>query len=68
MVLPASLTIQPSHLGVDHQPVASGGAGDVYGGVFNGSKVCVKHVRVYARDSSQEVTKVHSSITIPAWC
>lgn len=39
-------------------PFAQGGYGDVYEGIFNGSKVCIKRVRVYIQEE-KEAIKVH---------
>ena len=61
-ILPASCTLSPSHLDINLHPVASGGPGDVYEGRLNGSKVCVKRVRVYSGDSPTKATKVHYPI------
>ncbi|KAF9645427.1 kinase-like protein, partial [Thelephora ganbajun] len=44
-------------LSIDPDPFASGGFGDVYHGTLNGSRVCVKRVRVYTRDGLQKVAK-----------
>ena len=62
MILPTSYTLSPQVLAVGRQPVASGGSGDVYEGKLYGSKVCVKRVRVYAKDGPQKPTKVLSLI------
>ena len=31
----------------------------MYEGILDGSKVCVKHVRVYTQDRLQKATQVH---------
>ena len=58
MILPTLYTPPSQVLIVGRQPVASGGSGDVYEGTLNGSKVCVKRVRVYARDGPEAGKKV----------
>ena len=62
MMLPTSYIISPSTLNIGHHPLASGGSGDVYEGTFNGSKVCVKRVRVYSKDGPEKATTVRCSI------
>ena len=57
-ILPTSYTFSSQRLGIGHRPVASGGSGDVYEGTLDGSKVCVKRVRVYSRDGQTKSTKV----------
>ena len=52
--LPASSALSSSASLIGNQPVASGGSGDVYEGTLNNLKVCVKRIRVYAKDSSGE--------------
>ena len=52
--LPTSSALSSQVLLISNQPVASGGSGDVYEGSLNNLRVCVKRVRVYARDSSGE--------------
>ena len=57
-MLPTSYTI-PSHLlDVHPQPFTFGGFGDVYHGTFDGSRVCIKRVRVYIRDGMDKALKV----------
>jgi hypothetical protein len=48
-----------SLLNIGHHPVASGGSGDVYEGTFDGSKVCVKRIRVYSNDGPEKAIKVY---------
>ena len=60
MILPTSYTLSSQVLTTGRQPFASGGSGDVYEGTLNGSKVCVKRVRVYSRDGSEKASKVRS--------
>ena len=52
--LPASSTFSFQVSLNSYQSVASGGSGDVYEGTLNNSRVCVKRIRVYAKDSSGE--------------
>ena len=52
--LPTSSALSSQVLLISNQPVASGGSGDVYEGTLNNSRVCVKRIRVYAKDSSGE--------------
>ena len=40
-------------------PVTSGGSGDVYEGLLGGSGVCVKRLRLYAKEELQAAKKVH---------
>ena len=58
MVLPTSYTPPSQVLTIGRQPVASGGSGDVYEGMLNGSKVCVKRVRVYSINGPDAAKKV----------
>ena len=58
-ILPPSCTLSSQSLTVGRQPVASGGSGDVYEGwLLDGSKVCVKRVRIYSKDGPEKATKV----------
>ena len=58
-MLPISYTI-PSHiLTVGRDPFAQGGYGDVYEGSLNGSKVCIKRVRMYTQEGPEKAIKVH---------
>jgi len=66
MTLPTSYTHSSSLMDISPQPVASGGSGDLYEGSLNGSKVCVKHVRVYSKDGPGKATQVHHPISSPA--
>ena len=68
LILPTSHTLSASLLNIDSQPIASGGPGDVYEGTFNGSKVCVKRVRVYSKDSPGKATKARYPTASPACC
>ena len=58
-ILPTSYTSSSHALTVDPFPFASGGYGDVYKGILDGSEVSVKRVRVYTRDVAQKAEKVH---------
>ena len=58
MILPTSYAISPSLLNIASRPVASGGSGDVYKGTLDGSEVCIKRVRIYAKDGPVKATKV----------
>jgi len=55
-----------SALDIGRHPVASGGPGDVYEGTLNGSKVCVKRIRVYTQDGPEEATKVRYPFAFPS--
>ncbi|KAF9644879.1 kinase-like protein [Thelephora ganbajun] len=56
-ILPTSYTLSADLLRVDSDPFASGGFGDVYHGTFNGSRVCVKRVRVYLKEDPKKAAK-----------
>lgn len=58
MLLPPSCILSSSVLNIGRQPVASGGSGDIYQGVLNGSTVCVKRIRVYSKEGPEKSTKV----------
>ena len=57
MTLPTSYVLSSQVLTVGPRPIARGSV-DAYEGTFSGSKVCVKRVRVYSKDSPERVTKV----------
>ena len=59
MILPASF-IPSYRLTISDEPFASGGCGGVYRGTLDGSKVCVKRVRLHAIDDQSKSTKVCS--------
>jgi len=65
MILPTSYTLLSRHLDISPRPVASGGSGDVYEGTLDGSKVCVKRVRVYSKEGPTKMTKVRYFVTFP---
>ena len=56
-ILPTSYTLSPHLLNVHPQPFTSGGFADVYHGTFNGSKVCIKRVRVYVQETQDNPEK-----------
>ena len=58
MILPPSYILPPQTLETDPVPFAHGGSCEVYKGTLNGSKVCIKHIRVYAHDTPQAKAKV----------
>ena len=68
MILPTSYTPPSQVLTVGRQPVASGGSGDVHEGTLNGSKVCVKRVRVYYVDGPDGGKKVLYAHYFPISC
>jgi hypothetical protein len=43
---------------MDPEPFAEGGYGEVYKGVLDGSRVCIKRVRVYTKDAPEKARKV----------
>ena len=53
-ILPTSYTLSSLPLHIGPEPFAWGGYGDVYYGILNGARVCVKRVRVYTGDPSQK--------------
>ena len=57
MILPTSYA-HSSRLIINPESFASGGSGDVYQGSLDGSKVCIKRVRVYAGEGQSEATRV----------
>ena len=59
-MLPTSYTLSLSHLNIGRQPVIWGDSDDVYEGTLDGSRVCVKRVRVYSKDipKKTKTTKV----------
>ena len=66
MILPTSHILSSSILDVGHQPVASGGSGEIYEGTLNGSRVCVKRVRIYSEDGPDKMTRVHFNAITPS--
>ena len=65
MILPTSRAFLSSPLITIPHPVASGGSGDVYEGILDGSKVYVKCIRVHANEDVAKVTKVHYPTVFP---
>ena len=57
-ILPTSYTLSPHLINIGPEPFASGGCGDVYKGILDGSKVCVKRVKMYTRDGPQNAARV----------
>jgi hypothetical protein len=56
-----SYMLSSNLLNIGRDPFIAGGYGDVYGGTLNGSKVCIKRMRVYTGDP-QRAAKVRH------WC
>jgi hypothetical protein len=60
-MLPTSYTLSSDQvLSVDSNPFARGNYGDVYQGTLNGSKVCIKRLRVYTEGDPQRAEKVRN--------
>jgi hypothetical protein len=57
-ILPTSCTLSSNLLNIGPNPFIAGGYGDVYKGTLNGSKVCIKRMRVYTGDDPQRAAKV----------
>ena len=57
-MLPTSYMLSASLLHIETDPFASGGYGDVYHGTLDGSRVCIKRVRVYVKEGPKKATKV----------
>ena len=57
-ILPTSYTLPLHLLDIHRRPFASGDFGDVYQGTFDGSRVCIKHLRVSAQDDPKRILKV----------
>ena len=57
-ILPTSYTLSSDRLNIGPEPFASGGYGDVYNGTLDGSRVCIKRVRVYTEDGPEKAAKV----------
>ncbi|KAF9645415.1 kinase-like protein [Thelephora ganbajun] len=56
-ILPTSYTLSADLLDISTDPFAWGGCGDVYRGTLNGSRVCVKRVRIYTKYGPQKFAK-----------
>ena len=67
-MLPTSYTLSSSVLKIAPEPFASGGFGDVYIGTLDGSRVCVKRMRVYTSYGLQAAAKVRSFTVSPPVC
>jgi len=61
MALPTSYQIPSNLLKIDPEPFAFGGFGDVYHATLDGSRVCIKRLRMYTSDGPQKGTKVRYS-------
>ena len=57
-LLPTSHTIPERLIQTTEHPVASGGFGDVWEGIYDDKRVAIKALRVYKRDGVQKVKKV----------
>ena len=57
-ILPTSYTLSSHLLNIGSDPFASGGYGDVFEGIHDGSRVCIKRVRVYTSDDPKKAAKV----------
>ncbi|KAF9642512.1 kinase-like protein [Thelephora ganbajun] len=57
-ILPTSYTISPHLLSISPNLFACGSFGDVYQGTLNGSRVCIKRVRVHTEDTSEGAFKI----------
>ena len=62
-ILPASYTLPSRLLNINPDPFATGGYGDVHEGTLDGSRVCIKRVRMYTRDGPRRATKVRSAVS-----
>ena len=56
--LPASHIISEDLIRTSEEPVASGGYGDVWEGIYNDKRVAIKALRVYRDDDVRKVSKV----------
>ena len=45
-------------LNIDAEPFASGGYGEVFHGTLDGSRVCIKRIKVYTKDPAEKAMKV----------
>ena len=57
-LLPTSHIIHEEIIRTTEHPVASGGFGDVWEGIYNDKRVAMKALRVYKKEDVQEVKKV----------
>ena len=56
--LPASHIISENLIRTSEEPVASGGYGDVWEGIYNDKRVAIKALRLYRDDDVRKVLKV----------
>ena len=65
-LLPTSHTIPEKLIKTTEHPIASGGFGNVWEGIYNDKRVAIKALRVYKVDVVQKVKKVtHPTLLIP---
>jgi len=64
-ILPTPCTFLSRRLGIGPRLIASGGSGDVYEGTLNGSKICIKCVRVYSEEDPMKTIKVRYLVAFP---
>ena len=57
-ILPASYILPSRRLNVGSEPFAAGAYGDVYEGTLDGSRVCIKRIRMYNPDGPQKAARV----------
>ena len=57
-ILPTSYTLLSHLLNLGPEPFASGGYGDVYEGIHNNSRVCIKRVRSYTSEDPKKAARV----------
>lgn len=65
MILPASCTLPSEVLAVSPDPFAAGGYGDVYQGTLNGSRICLKRVRMYTQEVAQKTLEARGWTSLP---
>lgn len=66
-LLPASHIIPENLIRTSEFPVASGGSGDVWEGIYNSERVAIKALRVYKVDDVREIRKVTPAFLISRW-
>lgn len=57
-ILPTSYMLSSRLVNITPDPFASGGYGDVYEGTLDGSRICIKRIRVYTGDDPKMATRV----------
>ena len=57
-ILPTSYMLPPHRINVGSEPFASGGHCDVYEGTLDGSRICIKRIRVYTHLGPQKTARV----------